>query len=210
MELEETEEWKKYVSRLKEKEKTLLQGDDVIHLTYLASILDNETLKEIEDSLKTVNLRLSLWDDSGVIKASVEDYSLQVYLVICNPITLEILKTIGLNTTWEAIKYSILKIHKKIFKTTSKQSSKISKEISFGIKLKVNDEIRFDFKLDGDLSEELILKSMDRALEFIKEHTLQDNPVHQLPIYSTLDRNTNEWKKINVIEEVKNKHKKKK
>jgi hypothetical protein len=128
-------------------------------------------------------------------------------LLISNPITLDLLKNIGLNTIWETIKYSALKVHKKIFNTTDSKKNELSKKINFGVKLKVDDKLTYEFKLDGDLSDELILKTMDKTLDFIKSNSA---PLFQSSIYSTLDRNKNEWRKINVMEEVKKKVKKNK
>ncbi len=45
MELEETEEGKKYVQKLSHEEKTILQGDDVIHLTYLSALINQQKLE---------------------------------------------------------------------------------------------------------------------------------------------------------------------
>ncbi len=101
MDIEKTPEQKKYEEELAEKAKTVIRGDDVIHLNYLKPLIDEQTLRELKEELSTVNLRLSSWDDTNVIKASLEDFSLQVYLVVGNPITIEILKTIGLNSVWE-------------------------------------------------------------------------------------------------------------
>lgn len=211
MKFEQTESFRNYKTGLKVKEKTLLQGDDVVHLTYLAPLVDNQILKELRNDLKTANIRLSSWDDYGAIKASIGDYSLQIYLAVCNPITLEILKTVGLNTLWEVIKHSTLKLHNTIFRANrrSENAKHISRQINFGIKMKVNDKISFDFKLDGDLSDELILKSMDKALDFIKEHDGQSIPVHELPIFSTLNPDKKSWKRVNVLEKMKKRHKKK-
>lgn len=209
MKLDETPEYQKYKAELDEKAKTVIHGDDVIHLTYLGPLVDEESLSELQNELKKVNIRLSSWDDYGVIKASFEDFSLQVYLLICNPVTLEILKTIGLNSVWETVKCSTLKLHSKIFNTTSEQSEKIAKQINFGFEMKVNDKISFKFKLDGDLSDDLILNSMDKALDLIREHNGQSIPVHQLPVYCMYDKKKDKWKKVNVIEEVKKKRKKK-
>ena len=188
MELEETPEYQNYKAELDEKTKTIIHGDDVIHLTYLRPLIDEKSLLELKNELEKVKIRLSSWDDYGVIKASFEDFSLQIYLLIGNPITLEMLKTIGLNSVWETIKYSTLKLHSKIFSTPSEQSEKIPKQINFGFEMKVNKEVSFEFKLDGDLSDDIILNTMDKALDFIREHDEQSIPVHQLPVYCTYDK----------------------
>jgi len=209
MKLEETPEYQRYKAELDEKAKTVIHGDDVVHLTYLSPLIDQQSLSELKNELEKVNIRLSSWDDSGVMKACLEDFSLQVFLLVSNPVTIEILKTVGLNSVWETIKYSTLKLHSKIFKSNSGQVQEIAKQINFGLELKINKEISFEFKLDGDLSDELILNSMDKALDFIREHSGQTIPIHQLPVYSTYDKKKGKWKKINVMEEVKKQRKKK-
>lgn len=208
MKIEESKEYLGYLAERKEKGKTLLWGDDIVHLTYLAPIIDKETLEILKTELKNVNLRLSSWDDFGVIKATFEDYSLQVYLAISNPVTLEILKTIGLNIIWETIKTSTLKIHKKIFRPKDDQISNISSNINFGIKLKVDDKVTFEFKLDGNLNDALVLESMDKALDFIKENYGKSTLANQHQIFSVLDRKNKKWNKIDIMKEVKRKIKK--
>jgi hypothetical protein len=209
-EFEETPEYQNYKAILNEKAKTVIRGDDVIHLNYLGPLVDEKSLLELKSDLEEVKIRLSSWDDFGAIKASLEDFSLQVFLLISNPISLEILKTIGLNSVWETIKYSTLKLHTKIFNTPSKESKKIANQINFGFEMKVNDKVSFEFKLDGDLSEDLILNTMDNALDLIREHDGQSIPVLELPVYCIYDKKKGKWKKVDVIEEVKKKGKKKK
>lgn len=204
----ESEDFKEYAARLEEKAKTVLHGDDVIHLTYLSPLIDQQTIDILSEDFKQVNIRLGSWNDFGVIKASLEEFSLQIFLAISNPITVEILKTIGLNSIWETFKYAILNLHKKVFRHGNQKSNLISKEVNFGFKMAVSKTVKFEFKIDGDLSDELILASMDKALDFVKEHDGKTVPVIELPIYSTFDHKTHKWKKVNVLKELKKKKKK--
>ena len=206
---EETAEYKKYKARLDEKAKTVIQGDDVIHLTYLQPLVNKKDLEELQKELTQVNIRLSSWDDFDVIKASLEDFSLQVFLLLRNPLSVEILKTIGLNSVWEAVKFATLKLHSRIFRNSSGSAKEIAQQINFGFMLKVNDKVTFEFKLDGDLSDELISNSMDKALEFIREYEGKSIPVFELPVYSKFNKKKSKWEKVNVREQIK-KHKNRK
>lgn len=210
MDFENSPELDKYKAELEEKKKTVIRGDDVIHLTYLSPLFDKEILDELQNDLAEVKIRLSSWDDFGVMKASLEDYTLQVYLSICNPITLEILKTIGLNTIWETVKYSTLKLHKKMFNSDSAFSPGVSPKVNFGVKMHVSKEVSFEFELDGNLSDDLILESLDKSLTFIKEHNETNFPIIELPVYSTFDKSKKSWKRVKVVEELKKKRKKSK
>jgi hypothetical protein len=95
MEIEEREEYQNYKAFYDQKKKSLLEGDDVIHLTYLSPLIDKNDIDLLQKDFSELELRLSSWDDSGVIKNSLQDYSLEIYFLIANPITLEILKSVG-------------------------------------------------------------------------------------------------------------------
>jgi Neuraminidase (sialidase) len=107
---------------------------------------------------------------------------------------------------WETLKYSAVKFHKKIFNNTVE---KRAREISFGFKIKIDNQTTCSFKLDGDLDDNLILESMDKALKHTKELKNQEIPPSERPIFSTYDTNSHNWKRINITEELKKKRLKK-
>ena len=73
----------------------------------------------------------------------------------------------------------------------------------------LDDQNSFEFKLDGDFEEEVILKIIDKSLDFVEKHSKQNTTVSQFPLYSTYDKTENRWKKHDIIEEIKKQQKKK-
>lgn len=202
MNFEESYEYKKYKAVLKDKEKTLLDGDDVIHLTYLSSVIDNNDLEEIKEDLHKANLRLSCYDDSGVLKNSLQDYTLEIYLILSNPITQGVLKNIGQNIIWEAFKSTIIKLHKKIFGKLIANK----RNINFGVKIHINENTKCSFKLDGDLDKDLIVDSLDRIFNHVKELQETEIKPEEYPLFSEYDKKKFMWKRIDVIKELRKKH----
>ena len=91
---------------LKERNKTVKRGSNILHLNYLGEFSESE-LEEINKKLSNANLELSSFNKSGVIYNSLEEYSLVTYFVIHQPIFIEILKNIGNSAIWDSIKWSL-------------------------------------------------------------------------------------------------------
>ncbi len=88
-------------------------GDNVVSLDYYGRFLPEETIKEFERNLETLNLQLSSFDKTRVIQASVIDYITHVY--ITTNIQEEILKNIAwdffvkiLSTVFDSAKNVVL------------------------------------------------------------------------------------------------------
>lgn len=202
--------FKKYENLAAERKKSLKTGDDVIHLEYLGG-LDDEELENIKQILKKAELELSSFNSSGFPKNSIESYALITYLVINQPLILELLKGVATNAAWDIIKETILFVKdkikgKKIHKVTS--ASVEEKNVSFGLKVKLDENTGFNFELKGDVSDEIIQQSLDKILDFLKEQ--KKNTSYQIPDFVKFSEKENKWVKIDVLKAIKKKNKKKK
>lgn len=197
-------EWYLELKKLREeRSKTLKSGDNVIHLEYLGGLLDINDIAEIENRLKQADIELSRFDSSGFPKAALEDYLNVVFVAIQTPLISNILTGVFSNFVWESIKFSVIKVwfntrQKKITKFTSRTQEK--KNVTFGLEVSLDKNTSFNFRLDGDLSEKTIDKSLDKILNFLKEQKLNESYKHQyfMTYNSTLDN----WEKLDVEEEL--------
>lgn len=187
---------------LEEKRKSVKIGNNVIHLEYLGEI-NNSGLKQIKDHLNSVGLELSSFDKSGVMYASLEEYSLVTYFILNQPLISEILKGVGTNALWDAIKYSVMIVRSKIKgekynKSTSGQTEQ--KDIKFGLQVNLDKNTGFNIELDGALSDELIENSLDKVLDFLQEQNLRDK--YQIQDYVYYSVEDEKWIKKDVLEEL--------
>jgi hypothetical protein len=199
-----SDRWKEYEKRMLEKQKHLKKGPNVVHLHYLGSMFSEEDFKLYEKNLTKADLEFSRYDQSGDIKASFDLYELVTFVAVTQPIINEIIKGVGSNVAWDAIKLLLYSGWKRIrgrkySKYGSRTSSK--KEISFGLKVPIDDNTAFDFKLNGDLDEDTFLKSLDMILEFLDKRKPNSNRKRPNLVY--FDKDKNEWIEIDVDNEIK-------
>lgn len=197
--------WKEYEKRMEEKSKTIKHGDNIVHLDYFAGLIPDETILEIESKLQYAGLDLSRFDKNGVMEASWADYSLTVFLFIHEKLIKEILNGVVTNAVWDAIKQSLIIAWKHVRnKTITQYSSGQSrqKSIKFGLKVDLDKNTSLNIELKGNLSEELIEKSLNKVLTVIENHSLNMNYKH--PDYLFYDELKDEWLKIDVEEAIRN------
>jgi hypothetical protein len=199
----ESEAYKKYEAQENEKRKYVKTGPNVIHLEYLSQLLPENDIMDIENKIKSVGLEFSRFDKNGTMYASFDKFELVTFLVISQPILIELFKNIYNNATWEAIKYIAISIwgkskNKNYTRATSQSFEK--KEITFGIKVQLDRNTSFNFKLDGNVSETVIDNSLDKVLKFIGEQTLNERFKHSDFVY--YDDSKEKWIKIDVEKEI--------
>ena len=85
-----------------------------------------------------------------------------------------------------------------ITKYTSRKSEK--HKITFGIKVALDKNTQFNFNLEGDLSEDLILNSLDKTIDFVKSQ--KTNSEYKHPFFVKFDKENGKWKSIDVEKEL--------
>ena len=210
-----SKEYLELEKRYEEQKKNIKLGDNVVHLEYLGAFVDNETISEIEKEFKNAKLELSKFDYYGFPQASYEEFRNSIFLAIQYPFISDILFGIGFTLVWDTLKFAIKSVWKKVrkksaFKLTS--TTKESCEITFGVKVRLSGHRQLNFRINGDFSEELVDKSLDKMIDLLREEkdivVDNDNAIHDY--FLTFNRETDLWDKVNVLEEVrKNIHKNK-
>ncbi len=181
---------------------------NVVYLKHIGEFEDTD-LDEISKELLNADFELDVYNGGGKVVASLEDFSFITFLALNSPMIIEFLKGVGTNAGWDVMKQVIILarskvLGKKYHKLTS--TTREEKEITFGLKLKLDKNSKFDFELKGDLSDEIIGESLDKALDFLK--TQIKNTEYQHPPYLRYSTKEKKWIPVNVLEEIRKKHKK--
>jgi len=193
----------KYEKLNEERRKTVKTGDNVIHLSYLGGLIDSEEIREIEKTLKQSQLELSSFDRSGLPQNALEDYLNVIYVAISIPLISNILTGVVSSIVWDSIKVTVKKVWVKVKNkeyTKLTAGSQEKKKITFGLEIKLDKNTSFNFRLDGDLSEELVEKSLDKAFDYLKEQQLNENYKHSY--FMTYNSTNENWNKLDVEEDL--------
>jgi len=199
MKLEETKAYKEYAENRKERMKTIKRGGNVVHLSYYKGPINEDDISDFKNVIEKTELEFSSYNKNGDMFASLDNYTLSVFVIISQITIQEILNGTITNATWDAIKYVVGKTWSKVRKKTiTKYTSSTSnkEEVKFGIKVSLDENTHFDFYLNGNLNEETIIKSLDKTFEFIAKQ--QMNKGYKFPYYVEYDENVQEWKSIDV------------
>lgn len=186
-----------------ERRKTVKTGDNVIHLSYLGGLIDSEEIREIEETLRQSQLELSSFDKSGLFKNALEDYANVISVAISTPLISNILADVVSSFVWDSIKVTVKKVWVKVKNkeyTKLTAGSQEKKKITFGLEIKLDKNTNFNFRLDGDLSEELVEKSLDKAFDYLKEQQLNEKYKHSY--FMTYNSTNENWNKLDVEEDL--------
>lgn len=206
MNIQETKEYQEYVLRQKEKQKAIKSGIDVMHFSYYGNIITKEDLSDFENELERINLKLSSYDQNGDINSSLNDFTLQVFFVLSQITVQEIVSGTISGATWDILKQIIIKgwnKSKEKFLTKYSVNTSEKQNIKFGIRVNIDKNTHFNFHLRGDLDEKIILKSLDKTFDFIREQ--KTNSEYKSIDFVVFDKKTKTWKKIDVEKEIRKK-----
>ena len=184
------------------KRKSIIHGDNVIHFDYLSGLIDEADLIQLKSLLKTASLQLSLYDKNGSPYNTLEDFALTMFLYISQPIVMQLITGISINTVYDCIKKSILLIHNKIInKEVTHTNGKISeqKKIKFGIKMNTPANGKFSFEFDGVLNEERIDDFFTKALDVYSKSDDDKS------FYCVYDSESKILNKVDIMDEIRNK-----
>lgn len=197
-----------HVNVMAAKHATVKHGPNVIHLDYYHGLLDINDIQEIESDFKAIGYELSRFDKTGVLYASLEDYTLQLSYYLSDPIVQNLLLGLGTNAIWDTIKKIVIYTWQRVRSKKVVDNRGQSKTLNFGLKLQIGDNTKLDLKLDGEVSEATTLQALDKVIDLIKETKPNIHPKRErLFVYKTSNK---KWVEVDVLNEIKKKLKKKK
>lgn len=195
------EQVERLATTMSEKYSTVKVGDNVIHLDYYRGLIMDDEIKEIESNIAKVGLELSRFDKSGVPYASIEDFTLQIALLISTPVVQNILLGIGTNALWDSIKHTSVFVWRKIkMRQWDLPASARKHTINFGLSVRLGKGRRLDLKLDGEVDEQITLQAIDKMIDLLKSES--NTNVKTRGQFFVFDASKKEWKEINVREEL--------
>lgn len=192
-----------YADFMEKKYSTIKHGENVVHLDYFGGLIDDNDIANIEDILSKSNLELSRFDKNGIPYASVEDFMLQVALFLSDKTCQDVLLGLGTSALWDTIKASTFYIWRTVrSRTINKFSGQTSKprKINCGIKMSLDKNTKFEFKIDGELSDDVALQSLDKILDFLK--TVKPNQTIKRADFVVYDKEKDEWTIVDVNAEI--------
>ncbi|MCC6583567.1 MAG: hypothetical protein IT271_07680 [Chitinophagales bacterium] len=197
-----------YVDFIEKKHSTIKSGENIVHLEYFGRLIGDNDIANIEKILLKSDLELSHYDKTGDINACLEDFAIQVGLFLNEKTCQDVLLGIGINALWDAIKQSTFYVWKTVRnKTIEIVSTSESRhvKINCGIKMSFDKNTKFDFKIDGEFTEEIALKSIDKILEFLKEVKTNYNQDVKPVDFVVYDKEKDKWIIIDVNKEIRKK-----
>ncbi|MCL6590701.1 MAG: hypothetical protein K6U80_12180 [Firmicutes bacterium] len=175
-------------------------------LSYYSGLLSEEEINEIQNELKEINFDLILQDKTGTFFASLEDFTNIVFLAIHSTIISSVLEGIAGNATWDTIKLVVISIWSKIKdKTITRLTSSECKKqrITFGVKAILGKNTEFDFRIDGDLTEETALTAVDKIIDFLREQS--DNDKNRNRYFVEFNPESRKWEQVDVQKKIREK-----
>ena len=200
------EQLEEYAVKMEKKYSTIKRGDNVVHLDYFGGLLNDNDISEIENLLSKNNLELSRFDKSGIPYASVDDFILQVALFLSDKTTQDVLIGLTSSALWDTIKTTTFYMWQTVRnRTQTIMTARTTKQrkINCGLKLSLDKNTKFEFKIDGELSEETALKSLDKVLDFMK--TIKPNPTIKHADFVIFNTEKDIWEIVDVNAEMQKK-----
>jgi hypothetical protein len=187
-----------------EKAKSIKTGEHVFHLTYYSGIIFRSDLTEYEKLVLKIGGEFSNYDKNGDFHNSLDSFTLDTFLVLSSITVQSFLANTINNASWDITKHLILKIWRKsknkvITQLTSSRSE--NKNLTFGVKVSIDQKTMLNFKLQGDISEDVVLSSLDKIIDFTRNQQLNTSYKHpKLVEYNKKDQR---WEATDVDRKLK-------
>lgn len=176
---------------------TVKQGNNVIHLEYYSAFLDDSDIIEIEKNLEEAELELSRFDRLGVPFASIHDFTLDLFLFICNPIVQNILLGVGSSVVWDSIKASTLIVWKRFIR---KQQDIGDIGMNCGMEIQIDEHTNIQLKFEGNGADEEMQEALDKILNLI--HSIKTTEVNRNNNFFIYDKDLKNWKALDRMKEM--------
>lgn len=147
--------------------------DRQLRFHYLGKTFSKEDYVYYSNLLKEEGIKISKTDVGGP-KASFQDFMLETYIMITNPVTMSILNDIKGNALWDLIKFISQDAYRKMkgqkhYSTRTKET----KETSFGLEFKLEENKSIKFQLNN-ISEKEIANAIYKILKFLNKQNTKE------------------------------------
>ena len=170
---------------------------------FYKDMIPADDLTAVVEDLGKVGIELKLHDETGMLKAFLDDFTNQIFLQIPPELVKDIKTAVITSVCYDVLKTSIICIWDKL------KGKKITKyyaysepneiEATFGLKVNIDDLTTFDMRLSGDVPEELKAHVVDQAFDLIKNKNSNTRPRME---YARYDIAQQKWEVIDVVDEI--------
>jgi hypothetical protein len=177
-------------------QETVKKGPNVVHLDYFSGIIDEGDINDFEETLTKADLVLSRYDKSGVVYASLQEFTLQVAIAF-GP---NLVSSLVQSATWDAIKV-VTKKSWQLVRSRNLRSVDTNQthELNFGLKISFQNNKVTEFHLQSGFSPEVYEKAMDKILEFALKQDHQPVASNGLADFMEFDTTSDDWGKVDVM-----------
>ncbi len=117
-----------------------------------------------------------------------------------------ILLGLGTNALWDTIKKTAFFVWSKVKQRYWVKSAGAHRKanLNFGLKVKLDKNTGFDLKLDGDLSDELVLEALDKTIDLLKSAEKNDSP--KKAKFYIFDKTEKKWIEVDIMNEMRKRY----
>ena len=182
------------------KEKSL-----AVCLDYFKGLFDADDLELYKKNLNDVGIELFERDKTSQVMAFMDEFTNQVSLWLSNSLIQAYFLGLIANSTYDVLKKAIIWMWnslpgKKLIKLQA--GGRIEeKEPTFGLQIKIDKNTKIDFRLTGDVSDELKSKCIDKAFETMNTISRGIERKH-IDWFASYSWESHQWIIVNVAEEI--------
>ena len=148
-----------------------------IHLRYLGGLIEKDALENIKSNLSTHKIDLVAKDNSGALMMSVEELVAPVAIMLSSDVVQAYILGLSTNASYDLIKHTVISIWnqisgKKYTKFNHRKSEEL--EANFDLHIESPGKVRVQFKLKGNIPNELKDKCVDNAFKLINENAFPE------------------------------------
>jgi len=178
--------------------------DYKILLKYYKDLLDEDVINKYDTDLTKMNIAQYKYDKSDIIMNSAGDIFNNVSLVINSNLVQAIITSVITSGFYDVLKSYIVWIwnntkEKYLTKTTCSGAEK--EKVTFGLNIDIDQYTKVNVSLEGDVSDELKSKCVDKVFEFIKDVPLKNKP--SIDDIARYNWDNEEWYLVDIMEEIK-------
>lgn len=149
-----------------------------IYLKYFEGLIEEEVLNTITIALAEKNIALEPQDMTEVTTASIEELVAPVALYLSSDVVQAYFLGLTANAGYDVLKTTVVKLWqqisgKKYFRYSPNKTEEL--EANFDLNIKTPDNISVQFKLKGNVSDEIKEKCVEKAFTLLEKKAFEKN-----------------------------------
>ena len=148
-----------------------------IYLRYIGSLIEKDALEEIINNLTNHKINIKAKDTSGELMMSVEELVAPVAIILSSDVVQAYILGLSSNASYDLIKNVVISIWnqvsgKKYIRFNHRKSEEF--EANFDLNVESPNNVKVQFKLKGDIPNELKDKCIENAFKMVNENVFPE------------------------------------